>query len=195
MRLLIQGGTIITFGSPCRVLEGRALLLEEGRIERIAPAEEIPGPFDRVLDARGQLVLPGLVNAHMHFYSTLVRGLGKAAPSASFQEVLENLWWRLDRKLSLDDVEMSARIILIDAIRKVQREMVTRLVYGVPIRATRTRVELDESGFPSIGNAFLFSALLSELSGSLVELNAASEVIATLSASKLEFPWPVQIGI
>ena len=58
-----------------------------------------------------------------------------------------------------------------------------------------TRVELDESGFPSVGNAFIFSALLSELSGSLVELNAASEVVATLSASKLEFPWPVQIGI
>lgn len=82
----------------------------------------------------------------------------------------------------------------IEAIRKVSREMVTRLVYGVPIRATRTRVELDEAGFPSIGNAFIFSALLSELSGSLVELNAASEVVATLSASKLEFPWPVQIG-
>jgi type VI secretion system protein ImpG len=83
----------------------------------------------------------------------------------------------------------------IEAIRKVSREMVTRLVYGVPIRAVRTRVELDEAGFPSVGNAFVFSALLSELSGSLVELNAASEVVATLSASKLEFPWPVQIGI
>ncbi len=83
----------------------------------------------------------------------------------------------------------------IEAIRKVTREMVTRLVYGVPIRAVRTRVELDEAGFPSVGNAFIFSALLSELSGSLVELNAASEVVATLSASKLEFPWPVQIGI
>jgi cytosine/adenosine deaminase-related metal-dependent hydrolase len=94
------------------------VLLEGGRIARIAPAAEIPGPFDRVLDARGKLVLPGLVNAHMHFYSTLVRGLGKPAPSADFQEVLENLWWRLDRKLSLDDVEMSARIILIDSIRK-----------------------------------------------------------------------------
>ena len=77
MRILIQNGTLITFGSPCRVLEGQALLLEDGRIARIAPAEEIPGPFDRVLDARGKLVLPGLVNAHMHFYSTLVRGLGQ----------------------------------------------------------------------------------------------------------------------
>ena len=83
----------------------------------------------------------------------------------------------------------------IEAIRKVSREMVTRLVYGVPIRAVRTRIELDEAGFPSIGHAFLFSALLSELSGSLVEINAASEVIATLAASKMEFPWPVQIGI
>jgi putative selenium metabolism protein SsnA len=54
----------------------------------------------------------------MHFYSTLVRGLGKMAPSATFQEVLDNLWWRLDRQLSLDDVEVSAQVILLDAIRK-----------------------------------------------------------------------------
>jgi putative selenium metabolism protein SsnA len=117
-RILIKNGTIITFGSPCKVLEHQALLIEDGRIARIAPREAIPGPFDQVIDAAGQLVMPGLVNAHMHFYSTLVRGLGKAAPSATFQEVLDNLWWRLDRKLTLDDVQMSAEFILLDAIRK-----------------------------------------------------------------------------
>lgn len=118
MRLLIKNGTLVTFGNPCRVLGGQALLLEGDRVARIAPAAEIPGPFDREIDARGKLVLPGLVNAHMHFYSTLVRGLGKAAPSGCFREVLENLWWRLDRKLTLDDVEVSAKVILLDAIRK-----------------------------------------------------------------------------
>ena len=117
-RILIQNGTLITFGSPCKVLENQALLIEGGRIARIAPREAIAGPFDQVLDARGQVVMPGLVNAHMHFYSTLVRGLGKAAPSRTFQEVLDNLWWRLDRKLNLDDVQMSAEIVLLDAIRK-----------------------------------------------------------------------------
>ena len=118
MRLLIRNGTLVTLGEPCRVLEGHDLLVKGGRIARIAPAGEIPGPFDREIDARGKVVLPGLVNAHMHFYSTLVRGLGKAAPSANFQEILENLWWRLDRKLSLDDVEVSARVILVEAIRR-----------------------------------------------------------------------------
>jgi putative selenium metabolism protein SsnA len=117
-RILIHHGTILTFGTPCQVLEGQALLIEDGRIARIAPREAIPGPFDREIDAGGRVLMPGLVNAHMHFYSTLVRGLGKMAPSASFQEVLDHLWWRLDRKLSLDDVEMSAQVILLDAIRK-----------------------------------------------------------------------------
>ena len=118
MRILIRNGILITFGKPCRVLEGHALLVEDGRIARIAPPASIEGSFDRVLDAKGKVVLPGLVNAHMHFYSTLVRGLGKAAPSRNFQEVLENLWWRLDRKLSLADVEVSAQVILLEAIRK-----------------------------------------------------------------------------
>ena len=117
-RILIQNGTLLTFGRSCRVLEGMALLIEDDRITRIAPVEAIPGPFDRVLDAKGKVVMPGFVNAHMHFYSTLVRGLGKAAPSHDFQEVLTNLWWRLDRRLTLDDVEVSAQVILLDAIRK-----------------------------------------------------------------------------
>jgi putative selenium metabolism protein SsnA len=139
-RILIQNGTILTFGSPCRVLEGHALLIEGGRIARIAPRESIQGPFDQVLDAAGQLVMPGLVNAHMHFYSTLVRGLGKAEPSANFQEVLDNLWWRLDRKLTLDDVEMSAQFILLDAIRKGTTTLVDHHASPFAIRGSLDRI-------------------------------------------------------
>ena len=117
-RILIENGTIITFGRSCQVLEDHALLIEGDRIAKIAPRAEIQGPFDRVLDAKGKVVMPGLINAHMHFYSTLVRGLGKAAPSCNFQEVLENLWWRLDKKLSLDDTYYSAKVMLVEAIKK-----------------------------------------------------------------------------
>ncbi|MDX9735720.1 MAG: putative aminohydrolase SsnA [Thermoanaerobaculia bacterium] len=151
MRLLIRNGTLVTLGEPCRVLEGHDLLVKGGRIARIAPAGEIPGPFDREIDARGKVVLPGLVNAHMHFYSTLVRGLGKAAPSANFQEILENLWWRLDRKLSLDDVEVSARVILVEAIRRGTTTLVDHHASPGAVRGSLGRIAkaVKETGLRS----------------------------------------------
>ena len=88
----------------------------------------------------------------MHFYSTLVRGLGKAAPSANFQEVLENLWWRLDRKLSLDDVEVSARVILLDAIRKGTTTLVDH--HASP-GAVRGSLGPDREGRQGFGPALL----------------------------------------
>ncbi|HPW55097.1 MAG: putative aminohydrolase SsnA [Thermoanaerobaculaceae bacterium] len=116
-RLIVDGGVIATLGEPGRVLEGHALVIEGERITAIARHGEVDRTDARVVDAAGKLVLPGFINAHMHFYSTLVRGLGKAEPAASFQEVLEHLWWRLDRQLTLEDCYVSALIALLQAIR------------------------------------------------------------------------------
>jgi len=71
-----------------------------------------------VIDGSGKVLMPGLINAHMHFYSTFARGLTKAKPSRNFLEILNNLWWRLDKKLGHADTYYSAIIPLIDAIRK-----------------------------------------------------------------------------
>lgn len=116
--LLIKNGIIVTLGDPNRILSGHAVLCAGGRISRIGPEASFSDFSGRVLDATGRVVMPGFINAHMHFYSTLVRGLGKAKPSRNFQEVLENLWWRLDRKLLLDDCYISALIPLVDAVRQ-----------------------------------------------------------------------------
>jgi putative selenium metabolism protein SsnA len=116
--LLIRNGILITLGESNRVLQDYALLLEDGVIRKIAPAAEFADYRGQVMDAAGQVVMPGFINAHMHFYSTMVRGLGKAKPSRNFQEVLENLWWRLDRRLMLEDCYYSALLPLLDAIRQ-----------------------------------------------------------------------------
>ena len=115
--LLIANGTVAALGANPRVLHGHDVLCEGGRVTRIVPHGEIAGTGVRVIDATGKVVLPGFINAHTHLYSTLVRGLGKAAPSANFQEVLEHLWWRLDRQLTLEDCRVSAEVALIEAIR------------------------------------------------------------------------------
>jgi len=116
--LLIENGTVVTLGECNRVLADHAVLCVDGLITKIAPSSDFAGQrFGTTLDARGQVVMPGFINTHMHFYSTMVRGLGKAKPSKTFLEVLENLWWRLDKKLTLEDCYYSALVPLLDAIR------------------------------------------------------------------------------
>ena len=115
--LLITNGTVVTLGTASRVLHGHDVLCEGGRIARIAPHGAISAGGARVIDAAGKLVLPGFINAHTHFYTAFARGLGKAAPSATFREVLEHLWWRLDRALDLEDCRLSALVTAIDAVR------------------------------------------------------------------------------
>ena len=117
MTILIKNGIIITLGEHNRVLYDNAMLCDDGLIKAIAPTKSFTGKYDKIIDASGKVVMPGFINAHMHFYSTMVRGYGKAAPSKDFNEILHNLWWRLDKKLSLDDCYYSTMIPLLDAVR------------------------------------------------------------------------------
>jgi putative selenium metabolism protein SsnA len=68
------------------------------------------------IDCGGRVVLPGFVCAHTHLYSTLARGMPPpdAAPQ-SFVDILERVWWRLDRALDAEAVELSALVGAIEA--------------------------------------------------------------------------------
>jgi putative selenium metabolism protein SsnA len=71
----------------------------------------------RYVDAKGGLILPGLINLHHHFYSALARGLDPGTPIRNFAEVLDRLWWRLDRALDAETVRISAQLSVADCIR------------------------------------------------------------------------------
>jgi putative selenium metabolism protein SsnA len=116
--LLIEDGIIITLGESPKVLHNHSILIEDGIIKKIDESKNFIDKYTKVIDAHGKVVLPGFINTHMHFYSTLVRGLGKAEPSSNFNEVLNNLWWRLDKVLTNEDNYYSALIMMLNAIRK-----------------------------------------------------------------------------
>ncbi|MDR1804232.1 MAG: amidohydrolase family protein, partial [Treponema sp.] len=62
-------------------------------------------PEAEYIDAKGSLVMPGFINVHMHYYSTFARGIALGGkPATTFGEILSGLWWRLDKRLTLDDV-------------------------------------------------------------------------------------------
>jgi putative selenium metabolism protein SsnA len=115
---IIKCGTILTFDPMDPVRHHECILVEGGRIIQIAPEAEFSLIECERIDATDKVVMPGLINSHHHFYSSLVTGLGKAAPSADFNQVLENLWWRLDKKLLAEDNYISAMVSILTAIRK-----------------------------------------------------------------------------
>ena len=115
--LLVENGTVLVPGGTPRALPRHSVLIEGDRIARVAPAGAFRRFRGRRIDASRQVVMPGLINAHTHCYSALARALTKTKPAATFDEVLKNLWWRLDSALTTEDCHASAQIALIDAIR------------------------------------------------------------------------------
>jgi cytosine/adenosine deaminase-related metal-dependent hydrolase len=113
--VILRGGVVATLDPP-RV-ERADLRVDGGRIvERASGIAPLPG--EDVLEVAGGLVLPGLVNAHTHLYSALARGMpAPAVAPRNFVEVLERVWWRLDRALDLESVYLSGLWGAIDAAR------------------------------------------------------------------------------
>jgi len=114
--LLVDNGTVFTLGADNRVIPGGGVLIEDDTIVAVGPSDELSQQADERIDAGGRLILPGFICAHHHLYSTFACGLG-AEPAANFVEVLEKLWWKLDRALDLEDVHLSALIPLARCIR------------------------------------------------------------------------------
>jgi cytosine/adenosine deaminase-related metal-dependent hydrolase len=85
----------------------------DGRISRRSPDR----CSDRIIDAGGAVALPGMVNAHHHMYSALAKGLPITRPIRDFPEILQHLWWTLDRALDAESVLLSAILALADGIR------------------------------------------------------------------------------
>jgi putative selenium metabolism protein SsnA len=118
--MLITNGTLATLGEANQLIHDGALLVEGDRIAALGKTSELlkQYPDEETLDARGRLVLPGLICAHTHFYGAFARGMAlKTEAPANFPQILEYLWWRLDKTLKLDDVRYSALVCLVDAIR------------------------------------------------------------------------------
>ncbi|MFH1610227.1 MAG: amidohydrolase family protein, partial [Candidatus Bipolaricaulota bacterium] len=109
MALVIERARIADLWGTCH--ESGHVVVEGGRIAAAGPGPAPDVPGTQRLDADGRLLTPGLINAHTHLYSSLARGipLPHFSPKA-FREILEQLWWKLDRALDPDTVYHSALV-------------------------------------------------------------------------------------
>ncbi|MCG6920018.1 MAG: amidohydrolase family protein [Acidobacteria bacterium] len=114
--MLLRNALLATLDPPDspRVASGD-LRIEGGTITERAPGLAAR-PDEETIELTGAPVLPGLVNAHTHLYSALARGMpGPKEPPRGFLEILERVWWRLDRALDEEAVALSGLAGAIDA--------------------------------------------------------------------------------
>lgn len=119
--MLIVHGTVMTLGARNELIADGALLVRGDKIAALGETNELAARFpnEEILDARGKLVMPGNICAHTHFYGAFARGMAlpPGPPPKNFPEILQKLWWRIDRALTLEDCRASALVCLVDAIR------------------------------------------------------------------------------
>ena len=118
--LLIGNGRLITRSAVNPYLESGAVVLDGDAVKETGTLEDLRAKYPQAefVDARGGVIMPGLINVHTHIYSGLARGLAIDGFSpTNFLEVLDGQWWNIDRHLDLDGTRACAYATVLDCIR------------------------------------------------------------------------------
>ncbi|TFG72331.1 MAG: hydrolase, partial [Anaerolineales bacterium] len=118
--MLITHARVATLGSAPKLIEDGAILIKSSHITAVNSTQNLKAAFpdEDQLDAQGQLALPATLCGHTHFYGAFARGWAYPGPPArNFTEILERLWWRLDKALTAEDIRYSTLTCLANAIR------------------------------------------------------------------------------
>ncbi len=114
--ILVEDGLLITMDGRRRVIRNGSVMIEDGRIIDVGPADAIEGRYapETKMDARGKLVLPGLVDTHIHLAQAMIRG---CADDLSLVEWLQHRVWPLQGNYSAEDGRISSELCMLEMIK------------------------------------------------------------------------------
>ena len=118
--LLVENGRVVTRSNANPYIEDGAVAIDGTKIVVVGGREELRRAYPEAtsLDARGGLIMPGLINCHTHIYSGLARGLAiKGCNPTNFLQNLEQQWWNIDRHLTLDGTRACAYVTMMESFR------------------------------------------------------------------------------
>ncbi len=93
--LLKHADLLVTMDAGRRRISDGGLFVRDNAIVQVGPTSELPASADRVIDARGMIVLPGLINTHHHLYQTLTRCIAQDSVLFDWLVTLYPIWARL----------------------------------------------------------------------------------------------------
>lgn len=159
--LLIKNAHIlVTMDAQRREIADGGLFARDGFIEQVGPTAELPATADEIIDLRGHVVLPGLVNTHHHLYQTLTRAVPAAQNADLFNWLvtLYPIWARLipeavrvSTQVGLAELALSGCTTASDHLYifpngcRLDDQIEAALATGVRFHASRGSMSLGES--------------------------------------------------
>jgi 8-oxoguanine deaminase len=159
--LLVKNASMLVTMDPSRrEIAGGGLFIRDGFIEKAGPMADLPETADDILDLKGHIVLPGLVNTHHHFYQTLTRAVPAAQDANLFNwlKTLYPIWARLtpeairiSTKTALAELALSGCTTASDHLylfpngSRLDDEIQAGLEMGLRLHASRGSMSLGES--------------------------------------------------
>ncbi len=159
--LLVRNARIlVTMDDHRREIADGGLFIRDGFIEQLGPTLELPTTADEVLDLRGYIILPGLINTHHHFYQTLTRVVPAAQDANLFNwlKTLYPIWARMtpehirvSTKTALTELALSGCTTAADHLylypngSKLDDEIHAAREVGLRLQASRGSMSLGES--------------------------------------------------
>lgn len=118
--LILGNGRVVTRDEKNPYLENGAVAIEGTTIQKVGSLGEVKAayPDAEFIDAKGGLIMPAFINAHEHIYSAFARGISVNGYNPNgFLDILDGMWWTIDRNLTLQDTYFSAMATYIDCIK------------------------------------------------------------------------------
>ncbi len=174
MTMLIHNVNIFTNNANNSLLKNHAVLIEGSRIAAVGEEKKLlaKNPAAEKLDGEGRLLMPGLINAHNHFYGTFARGISLSGTPKNFHEILQMLWWKLDRALDAEGVYYST---LVPGITAVKRGVTTIIDHHASPNALEGSLDEIEKAMALLGLRGLLCYEVTNRDGKMVARNGIAE--------------------
>ena len=163
------------------------LAVESGQNGTISLSSTVPGndalaAEDRIIDCKGKFVTKSFGCGHHHIYSTLARGMPapRTIPT-NFSEVLEYVWWHIDKRLDLEMIEASA---LASAIYCAKNGVTFVIDHHASPFAIDGSLETIARAFDSVGISHMLCYEMSDRDGAEIREQGLAETDAFLSSGR-----------
>lgn len=118
--IVIGNGRMVTRDENHPFFENGAVAMEGGTILKTGTLKEVKAAYPEAefIDAKGGVIMPAFINIHEHIYSSFARGLSiNGYNPKGFLDILDGMWWTIDRHLTLEQTYLSAMATYIDSIK------------------------------------------------------------------------------